>query len=207
MVDSTDSAGSPENVTHAPHGTRPSRVLSALKILLAPFAFVASVLSGIGSSLRDLIDKHNVAKADMGVSKFYTFYGSQEKHKAPFYALSEEGPTFTDLFQLVTTCVIGTLFGGIHCFGWDFKFPSYTEHILWKVCSLAISSIPLIWLLFIVFYTCSTKFKASTTLALIWAFLFPFGMFGVPVYILARLGLLTEAFIALRADHEDLLKA
>jgi hypothetical protein len=200
-------AGSLDKVTYAPHGTCLSRELFALKILRAPFAFIGSVLSGIGSSLRDLIDKHNVVEGDMGVSKFYTFYGSQRIHKAPFYAFIGDEPTSTDVFQLVTTGFIGTLFGGIHCFGWDFEFPSYGEHILWKVCSLAISCIPLIWLLFIVFYTWQSKFKLSTAwgriahglLGLVWAALLPFGLVGVPVYMLARLGLLIGAFIALRA--------
>ena len=163
---------------------------TALNILRAPFPFIHSLLSAVGSSLRDLIDKHNVVEGDKGVSKFYTFYGSHSSHKAPFYAFSDDKPTATDVFQLVMTCIIGTLFGAIHCFGWDFEFASYAEHILWKVCSLGITCIPLIWLLFIVFYNWNM---------LVWAALFPFGLVGVPVYILARLGLLTEAFIALRA--------
>ena len=191
MVDSTDSAGSPGKTTDAPHETRLSRVLSGTALILrAPFAFVHSLLSAVGSSLHDLIDKHNVVEGDMGVSKFYTFYGSHRVHKAAFYALTGDEPTSTDVFQLVMTCFIGTLFGAIHCFGWDFKFASYAEHILWKVCSLGITCIPLIWLLFIVFYILDM---------LVWAALLPFGLLGVPVYILARLGLLTEAFIALRA--------
>ena len=163
---------------------------NALNILGAPFAFIRSLISAVGRSLYDLIDKHNVGEGDMGVSKFYTFYGSHSSHKAPFYAFSGAKPTATDVFQLVMTCFIGTLFGAIHCFGWDFEFSSYAEHILWKVCSLGITCIPLIWLLFIVFYTWDM---------LVWAALLPFGLVGVPVYILARLGLLTEAFIALRA--------
>jgi len=207
VVDSTDSAGSPDKVTYPPYGTRLSRKLSGLNILRAPSAFIGSVLSAIGSSLHDLIDKHNVVEGDMWVSKFYAFYGSHRIHKAPFYAFSGNEPTRMDAIQLVITCVIGILFGVIHCFGWDFEFPSHAEHILWKVCSLAISCIPLIWLLFIVFYTWESKFKVSTTwgriargfMALVWAALLPFGLAGVPVYILARLGLLTEAFIALRA--------
>ena len=203
MVDSTNSAG---KVIHVPHKTRLSRVLSALNIFRVP-AFIGSVLSVIGSSLRDLIDKHNVAEKDMAVSKFYTFYGSHRRHRAPFYALHGNEPTSTDVFQLVTTCFIGILFGSIHCFGWDFNFPSYAEHMLWKVCSLAISCIPFIWLLFVVFYTWQSKFSVLTAwgriadgfMALVWASLFPFGLVGEPVYILARLGLLTEAFIELRA--------
>ena len=212
MAGSTDSAGSPDKIPEVPYGTRVSRVLSgtARNILGAPFPFIHSLLSAVSSSLRDLIDKHNVVEGHMGVSKFYTFYGSHSSHKAAFYAFSDDEPASTDVFQLATTCFIGILFGSIHCFGWDFEFPSYAEHILWKVCSLAISCIPFIWLLFVVFYTWQSKFSVSTTwggiadgfVALIWASIFAFGLIGVPVYILARLGLLTEAFIELRAVPE-----
>ena len=192
MADSTDSAGSPDKITDVPYGTRLSRVLSetALNILRAPFAFIGSLLSAVGSSLGDLIDKNNIVEGDMGVSKFYTFYGSHRVRKVAFYALTGDEPTSTDVFQLVMTCFIGTLFGAIHCFGWDFEFASYAEHILWKVCSLGITCISFIWLLFFVFYTWDI---------VVWAALLPFGLFGMPVYILARLVLLTEAFIALRA--------
>lgn len=202
---STDSAGSPDEVTY---GTRLSRKLSvSLNILHAPSAFIGA----ISSSLRDLLDKHNVEEGDMGVSKFYTFYSSHRVYQARFYAFSRDVPTSTDVLQLVTTFLIGTLFGGIHCFGWDFESPSYAEHILWKICSLASSCIPLIRLLFIVSFTWQSKFRASTTqrggiaqgfVVLVWVASLLFGLVGVPVYILARLGLLTEAFIALRAAPE-----
>ena len=192
MEDSTDSAGSPDKTTDAPYGYRIFRVLSktALNILRAPFAIIRALLSAVSSSLHDLIDRHNVVEGEMGVSKFYTFYASHSSHKAAFYAFSDDKLASTDVFQLFMTCFIGTLIGGIHCFGWDFEFSSYAEHILWKVCSLGVTCIPLIWLLYIVFYTGDM---------LVWAALFPFGLVAVPVYILARLGLLTEAFIALRA--------
>ena len=116
----------------------------------------------------------------------------------------------TDAFQRVTSCLIGILFGSIHCFGWNFEFPSYGEHILWKVCSLAISGVPLTWLLLIVSYYWLIKNEIDQeidtnsrirdfTIALGTNLLISIGWVGVPVYILARLGLLIEAFIALRA--------
>jgi hypothetical protein len=30
----------------------------------------------------------------------------------------------------------GTLFGGIHCLAWNFSFPTYTELVLWRICSI-----------------------------------------------------------------------
>ena len=176
------------------------------------------MLSAIGDSLSDLI---------AGVLKFYTFDGSQNPevliagpHSGLLAIIKIEmdlpGPiTSTDAFQLITSCLIGILFGSIHCFGWNFEFPSYGERILWKVCSLAISGIPLIWLLLISAYYLIIKIELSPgpnrDLQNIITVLLPYplmliGWVGVPVYILARLGLLTEAFIALRAIPEGAYK-
>jgi hypothetical protein len=39
--------------------------------------------------------------------------------------------------------LVATVFGGIHCIGWSFDFPSHTERILWRLSSVAITGIPL----------------------------------------------------------------
>ena len=173
------------------------------------------MLSAIGRSLYDLIAKHNVVGGDMGVPKFYTFYGSQKPEVPgpqlkPFARLMKVihdiETIFKDPFQpvAVTSCLMGILFGSIHCFGWNFEFPSDGERILWKVCSLAISGVPLIWLLSIVLNYWLQKYRIDVRFPyLIWFYLcIAVGLFGPPVYILARLGLVTEAFIALRAVPE-----
>ncbi|KAH9952480.1 hypothetical protein BC827DRAFT_1372206 [Russula dissimulans] len=38
---------------------------------------------------------------------------------------------------------IASAFGGIHCIGWSFTFPSGTERTLWRVASISITSIPI----------------------------------------------------------------
>jgi len=38
---------------------------------------------------------------------------------------------------------LGVVFGGIHCFGWYFSFPTYAEQKLWHVASLAVTIIPI----------------------------------------------------------------
>jgi hypothetical protein len=42
--------------------------------------------------------------------------------------------------------LLGTIamaFGGIHCIGWSFTFPSNIERTLWRVASLSITSVPI----------------------------------------------------------------
>ena len=159
----------------------------------------------------------------MGVSKFYTFYGSRKPEVpgpnvpellVPWLKMLDKISTvlimLTDPFQpvAVTSCLMGILFGSIHCSGWNFEFPSYGERILWKVCSLAISGVPLIWLLSIVlnyWLACwldKSQIDGRFPFLVLCSLSLAVGLFGPPVYILARLGLLTEAFIALRAVPE-----
>lgn len=37
----------------------------------------------------------------------------------------------------------GAVFGGVHCLAWNFDFPSVTEAILWRICSVATTTISL----------------------------------------------------------------
>ena len=38
--------------------------------------------------------------------------------------------------------ILGSLFGGIHCVGWNFPFPTHTEQKLWRVSALALTVLP-----------------------------------------------------------------
>ncbi|KAK7438879.1 hypothetical protein VKT23_017806, partial [Stygiomarasmius scandens] len=44
---------------------------------------------------------------------------------------------------LVPVVCITVVFGGIHCIPWAFQFPSHTEQILWHVCALSVTCIPI----------------------------------------------------------------
>jgi len=76
---------------------------------------------------------------------YYTFLGDSEdleKRVNTFYptdwvAASEKRSTF-----LVATITLA--FGGIHCIGWSFTFPSSTEQTFWRVASLSITTLPIV---------------------------------------------------------------
>lgn len=38
----------------------------------------------------------------------------------------------------------GTLFGGLHCLAWDFSFPSHAEVVLWRICAVATTVLPML---------------------------------------------------------------
>ena len=88
--------------------------------------------------------------------------------------------------------VVGGTFGGIHCAGWFFYFPSSDEAMLWRVSSAVLTGSAILFpilisLLHIIFGDAQ------------------FDRFGVPIlsiillaYVVSRLLLLVEAFISLR---------
>ncbi|KAI9449026.1 hypothetical protein F5148DRAFT_1248780, partial [Russula earlei] len=50
--------------------------------------------------------------------------------------------------QLIVTAA-ALAFGGIHCLGWSFIFPSSTERTLWRFASVSIVAVPILYLLLI----------------------------------------------------------
>ena len=45
---------------------------------------------------------------------------------------------------MVVFALFGVIFGGLHCIGWNFLYPTAFEQHLWRASSLAITAIPLI---------------------------------------------------------------
>jgi len=74
-----------------------------------------------------------------GLSSFPPDY----THVPTFYVPHHRYPRWYHTLLLVT---LGVIFGGIHCFGWNFSFPTYAEQKLWRVASLAVTIIPFVTL-------------------------------------------------------------
>ena len=83
---------------------------------------------------------------------------------------------------------VGGVFGGIHCAGWYFNFPSSAEALLWRVSSAVLTGIPFLFLILVIFVGVSLGKKA----------VFAFSTVILLVYVVSRLLLLVEAFISLR---------
>jgi hypothetical protein len=56
------------------------------------------------------------------------------------------GPRRPRGFSIFLVVAITVAFGGIHCIGWTFTFPSSTERTLWRVASLSITCVPVAFL-------------------------------------------------------------
>jgi len=101
--------------------------------------------------------------------------------------------------------LVGFAFGGIHCIGWSFQFPSHAESLIWRISSSIITclpSLPLIgilipsrhpqsspWLKFACFFYSGDGPKTDLTKLLF--------IFLIYSYILARIALLVIAFKSL----------
>ena len=71
---------------------------------------------------------------DMKIPTFYASYSARDSD------------TYGDAsVHLICMSVVGLVFGGIHCVGWFFSFPSDAEAILWRVSSAVITSIAFIF--------------------------------------------------------------
>ena len=91
--------------------------------------------------------------------------------------------------------------GAIHCMAWNFHFPTPIERFLWRISSLAIIALPLVFSISLLFSVFSIKFRGEFQLAahkptnkiwLVWLLL------QFIAYFAARIFLLAELFLSMR---------
>ncbi|KAI9449654.1 hypothetical protein F5148DRAFT_633627 [Russula earlei] len=92
------------------------------RVLVWPFMKPFTILSGEDEEYQDL-------------KRVNTFYPNA------WYAGRE-------FFAVPIVIVVASIFGGIHCIGWSFTFPSTTERTLWRVASVSITVVPILLTLF-----------------------------------------------------------
>ena len=111
-----------------------------------------------------------------------------------FYSLSNNED---DLLAYFVVPVVGVVFGGIHCAGWFFNFPSGDEAMLWRVSSAVLTGTA--FLLPLLGYLFAQLHDSSLADSFPWkAFATPFFTIIFLVYVVSRFLLLVEAFISLR---------
>ena len=134
------------------------------------------------------------------ISILATDYFHTGDMKVPtFYSTSKDGD---EVAYISFMSVVGVVFGGIHCAGWFFNFPSNSEAILWRVSSAVLTGTAFLLPI------CVT-FVGTVTFLFVdlidghpsqWQY-FAFSAVFTPfllVYVGSRLLLLVEAFISLR---------
>ena len=128
------------------------------------------------------------SEIDVGNMKIPTFYASESVPK------TEATGNLIAFFICIP--VVGGVFGGIHCAGWYFNFPSSAEAMLWRVSSAVLTGIAFLLPIFAIFMAFLFKFINSDSHknyfgATVYSII-------ILVYVVSRLILLVEAFISLR---------
>lgn len=62
-------------------------------------------------------------------------------HVPSFYAPQTKSDRYS---RMIVFAIFGVIFGGIHCIGWNFTFPTHSEWSLWRYTSLVLTVIPIV---------------------------------------------------------------
>jgi len=150
--------------------------LAILSLLLYPIIAFATAFF---ATLYDLVQ---------GSSSFFP----DDAHLCTFYVPKHR---YHKRYHILLLVSLGVVFGGIHCAGWNFSFPTYTEQKLWRVASLAVTIIPIVTFPFVVIALILERFVPTTVVDGLVAMNY---ILCAPSYVYARLVLLVLALALLR---------
>ena len=102
---------------------------------------------------------------------------------------------------MVVFAISGVVFGGIHCIGWNFAFPTHSERSLWRFASLVITITPLV--VVPINSTLENSEWKDRWWKILRLFLDIFTTALFFVYALARLSLIVQALVLLRHQPVD----
>ena len=156
-------------------------------ILLTLVFAIPGVIMGIRWAAMLRTEDSDIGVGDMKVP---TFYGSASAPGREPEAIGE------GLVVIFCMPFVGAVFGGIHCVGWYFDFPSSAEAMLWRVSSAVLTGIAFLSPIFFLFVAFLTELINSKSLQKYFAGTVFITM--ILVYVVSRLILLVEAFISLR---------
>ena len=156
-------------------------------ILLTLVFAIPGVIMGVRWNAMLVTEDSEIGVGDM---KIPTFYASEPESPGL-------GETMTRLFCLP---VVGGVFGGIHCVGWYFDFPSSAEARMWRVSSAVLTGVAFLSPILMIFVACLSQliFIFSNTSRRQGQFSYAGFIIVVLFYVVSRLLLLVEAFISLR---------
>ena len=100
-----------------------------------------------------------------------------------------------DLEVVVILALIGPLFGAIHCLAWNGPFPTSGEALAWRVCAVATTSLPLL--------ECAIAWNVNPTKYSDFNLELLIVLTPLLLYAIARITLITLAFMSLRALSAD----
>jgi len=156
-------------------------ILCLFVVFLIPFVTLLLLVSFIFTAVFGIVTTSTIRPGASHVSSFYAPTTNSDRWS-----------------RMAVFALFGVIFGGLHCIGWHFKYPTHPEQTLWRATSLAITVIPLIVAPIDLLLakrdisTCKTFERgALLTLDLIMTIL-------LFIYVPARLSLIAQALALLR---------
>ncbi|KDR70361.1 hypothetical protein GALMADRAFT_24345, partial [Galerina marginata CBS 339.88] len=170
------------------------------------FRWPAYGIKALITRVREIILSNTIDKGAMGVPMFYVS------------GISNEFKGWEWLPVAISIPFVGILFGAIHLAAWNFSFPSLIETNIWRVSSLIITSVPVMYLVveiyvfFLVDYPVLPKSlknnsRVQKMLNFLGSFMLVVLSAALLLYIVARLALLVVALTTLRDLPPEALAA
>jgi hypothetical protein len=130
-----------------------------------------------------------------------------KRTKVPmFYAGNPDGE---EGIAGIIALIVSVVFGAIHCIAWSFDFGSHTEQLLWRISSIAITTVPV--LLFLAFVVVFLMIPDSPQINLFRTTMLCLGFAAIALlalsYVAARLTTLVLAFMNLASLPPGVLQA
>ncbi|KAN0094421.1 hypothetical protein V8E55_002708 [Tylopilus felleus] len=127
------------------------------------------------------------------------FYSPQEVNASPgmdlatFEQFLEVEVAGFSILSLLSFCVTGVIFGGLHLAAWNFAFATDVEKKVWRVASLILAGAPLVMIILCLTLTPGRRQESTRGSGRTWVYL------GIALILLSRLILLGLMFASLRS--------
>ncbi|KDR66099.1 hypothetical protein GALMADRAFT_81262 [Galerina marginata CBS 339.88] len=133
---------------------------------------------------------------------FFPIEVSGANTRVPSFWVADNEMRDFAIAQILISSLIAIGFGGIHCLGWAFTFPSYPELLLWRVCSCVIAATPAVMALcsMLLFLHSQNRIRLRESLEISVSTIIPILLL---TYFAGRIILLIEALVALRNLRES----
>ncbi|KAI0062755.1 hypothetical protein BV25DRAFT_1915883 [Artomyces pyxidatus] len=143
---------------------------------------------------------------------FYGIVGAQDDlldmRKEPcvptFYSGGGVPGDDNEIWADVIALAVAMVFGAVHCAAWNYQFPSRAEELIWRISSVAIVAIPGVMLSLLIALLPAVMDYSDV---LQYGIVVPVFFLTGPIYVAARVLLLTLSFATLRSLPFDAYRA
>lgn len=179
--------------------------VTPLEIMTVAFFVLAALIYAIWWNRPQDIEYPIIIKLQNAENRFETSQGlnfytkSRGSTKVWFTDEKYDAWINEDRQTLIILAFIAPLFGAIHCLAWNASFPTSKEALAWRICAVATTSLPVVEC--VPFWLTSSLDVFENIMSE--GFVLFLNLILVFLYAIARITLITLAFMSLRALPAD----